>query len=66
MLPPNLAEQFKVETAITIELNPKNLAKLATLDKEAFRKAKEAFDEGRTTLNLYGELALKWIEQSES
>jgi len=64
-LPTHLAEQFKVETEIEIELNPKNLAKLASIDLNSFKRANADYENGAKTFKLHGLVAQKWLERGE-
>jgi MoxR-like ATPase len=60
-LPPSKAEDFEPSEPIEIELNPKNLAKLAKISKAMFEKAKEEYEQGNRMLKLSGEIACKWV-----
>jgi len=60
-LPREMVKEFELQEPIEIELTNENLAKLATIDVQLFKLAKEAMNEGRKTIKLYGEDAFKWL-----
>jgi len=59
-LPTLMAEDFLPSEPVTIELSASNLARLARLDPEEFKKAKEAKERGDKAYKLTGETAYKW------
>ncbi|MEM2483199.1 MAG: AAA family ATPase [Candidatus Nezhaarchaeales archaeon] len=60
-LPPSKSIDFFFNINIRIKLDAKKLAKLAEIDKELFRIAKEEFERGKTEAVIGGELALKYL-----
>jgi len=60
-LPPEMAEEFKAPSSVEIDLNPKNMAKLAKIDSRLFKVAKERMNAGEKTIRIHGEYVLKWL-----
>ena len=60
-LPPEMAREFKAPSSIEIDLNLKNMAKLAKIDSRLFKFAKERKEAGEKTIRIHGEYALKWL-----
>jgi MoxR-like ATPase len=60
-LPPQLAKQFEVDSKITIELTPENIALLAKVDMELFRKAKALYERGERSITIEGEDAYRYL-----
>jgi len=60
-LPPDMADEFKAPSSVEIDLNPKNMAKLAKIDSRLFEVAKERKKAGEKTIRIHGEYALKWL-----
>jgi len=60
-LPPVMAKDFLPKEPVVIQLNNSNLARLAMLDPNTFREAKEAKERGDKTFTLNGEIAYKWV-----
>jgi len=60
-LPPEMAKEFELCEGVEIELTNENLAKLATIDAELFKEAKQAMEKGFTKYVLQGEYAYKWV-----
>jgi len=61
-LPPKYHGSFFIKDTLKIELNPKNLAKLSTIDAELFKEAKEMYEKGVKEFELRGINVLKWIQ----
>jgi Sec-independent protein translocase protein TatA len=60
-LPPDMAKEFELCEGVEIELTNENLAKLATIDANLFRQAKQAMEAGVKKFILTGEHAFKWV-----
>jgi MoxR-like ATPase len=60
-LPPQLAKQFEVDSKITVELTPENIALLAKVDMELFRKAKALYERGERSMTIEGEDAYRYL-----
>ena len=63
-LPSHLQYEFKLDIRIKVKLTPKTLAKLASIDKDIFMKARELYKEDAKELELYGEDAIAFLKKT--
>jgi DNA-binding transcriptional MerR regulator len=60
-LPPDMVSDFEIAEGVEIELTNENLAKLATINADLFKQAKQAMENGEKRFLLTGEYAFKWV-----
>ena len=63
ILPSKYHARFDVNITTTIKLDPKTLAKLATIDRQVFVEARQKFEQGIREMKLTGEIAIKYLKK---